>query len=361
MDKRSLVSSLLADYFTAVHGPGPSGVAESWTEQISQFFQKLATIGAYSEDKWKNLSHEEILECLPSMDNLKPKVLAKDIAKIFRGTETEDVRPTHVSDKKAGRMTQAELVMAFEPENHTSAVGKRLAELSKGRPFVVFSVGRQVDVETTQKLLDEITKGFQGRELIKVGKDSKRVYCVGELPDSYVNENPLYPGRPLRPDDTCDQLSRSWDGVPLPVRQFIRLIVERNGVMSHDRAHSMLDIALQPNAMDVLKERHAEVDLTFNEREGTGTLPKLKVILGKSNGGRAVATTLAPGKKVVARARQGVMKLRDLPEVKIDDDVVFTTNDDTVQANQAWHEFRQTDAYWKVNNLYRAKPNWRAE
>ena len=65
----------------------------------------------------------------------------------------------------------------------------------------------------------------------------------GDKKKEMVDENPIYAGRPLRPDGTCDQLNRSWEGVPLAIRQIIHIAINdtRELMVSHTAAHDLLD------------------------------------------------------------------------------------------------------------------------
>lgn len=241
---------------------------------------------------------------------VRPKLLAEKIAKIFRNLGKpeeaevnlpEGKRP--VSTKKAEKMTPRELVECFDPEEVDNPVGVRLKAMSKGEPFIVFSDGRLVDTATTLKLLLEVKQGYSGVQTVTVGDKVKPVYKLGELPDAYADENPLYIGRPLRPDGTCDQTGRSWAGVDINIRQFMRLILEMGYSMHHspnkspmisgnippmltiDQAHDAIDRALQPDALKKLRQRYAAVSVKFDELEKLGKLPRLQIALKINKGG----------------------------------------------------------------------------
>lgn len=279
-DKFETVRSILEEHNSVVQPPGtgqnppPAG----WVD-TEKFFASLQAMGATTEDRVRGLSYEDI-EALGV-----PKLIAKDIAKIFRGdsatSETQDKRP--VSAKKADRMSVRELIECFDPENADDSVGKRLLSISKGEPFIVFSTARIVDVESTLKLLNEIKLGHKGRTSLDVNGEIKPVYEIGELPDNFADENPLYPNRPLRPDGTCDQTNRSWEGVPLEVRQLIRIVTQ--GKVTHDQAHDWLDKALEDDAFKKIRQRHHSAALEFDELKATGKLPTLKIVLGVEGGG----------------------------------------------------------------------------
>jgi hypothetical protein len=255
--------------------------------------------GGTSEERLSALSHEDLLACMPASQNgVKPRVLAKEIADIFRNrmdSKIDDKRP--ISGRKAEKMTLRELVEAFDAEDYNNSVGIRLATISKKENFIVYADGRIVDVETTFKLLSEIKSGYPGRNDIDVNGSIKKVYKLGELPENYADENPLYRNRPLRPDGTCDQTGRSWEGVDLNVRQFIRVAMDVNELkITHEIAHDILDAAMESEAFKKLRSRYRKSAIKFDDLLKTGDLPTLKIPL---NGGSEGTNPFLGGKQVV--------------------------------------------------------------
>jgi hypothetical protein len=258
---------------------------------IDQFISCIKSTGGSIPSVLANFSNENIVNCLPNYDGphgtIKPWPLAKAINKAFKEVAAEqrvggevEKKPRPVSSKKAE--TLEELVSAFDPED-PGPVGKVLHQKAKKKAFIVYSAGRNVDVEATLVLLKEVKQGYEAR----AHYNGKRVYAVGELPENYADENPLYRRRPLRPDGTCDQINRSWEGVPLEVRQFIAFAAEYHdgidvtGKGGRDRAHQTMDIALAPNALENLRKRYPEIAIEFDEAQKLGKLPTLQIPLGQ--------------------------------------------------------------------------------
>jgi len=249
--------------------------------------------GASSPEALKSFSHEQILEYLPTFKvgntEVKPFVLAKNIAKAWRVDSTpsdnsDEPAGRIVSDKKAAKMSLPELVIAFDPEEPTNPVAKRLKEISKGQKFIVYSSGRTVFVEATTVLLKEIKQGYTHRDQY----EGKETYAIGDLPDNYVDENPLYPGRPLRPDGTCDQTNRSWSGIAKNVRQLVRLAlltkeIDIHSAGGHARANDVLDLVTE-GSFDKLCKRYFKAKIQFDRDEKLGALPILLIPLGKPVG-----------------------------------------------------------------------------
>ena len=301
-DKFSAALAILAEHNTAIGGVDKPGYVNP-----DAFFEALKMMGATTEDRLKRLQYEEILECFPTSGPVKPKLIAKDIAKVFRGnTEVGDSAPKSaqgevrpVSAKKANYLSPRELLYFFDPEEPTNPVGTRLNQISKGDSFIVYESGITLDVDSSLQLLNEIKQGFKGRKDFLVNGIVKPVFKVGELPDNFVDENPLYVGRPLRPDGTCDQTNRSWEGVSSEVRQIIRLITEGKNV-SFDDAHKFLDFAHGLDPMSTLRNRYRDASLKFDSLASTGGLPTLKILLGKEEEGQENSPRpFGQGKQVV--------------------------------------------------------------
>ena len=265
-------------------GDGKPGFVNS-----EEFIQCVKASGGTSEDRLASLMHEDILACMPAgPSGVKPRVLAKEIADIFRtksGAANDEKRL--ISGKKADRMSPRELVEAFDPEDYGNSVGVRLSSISKGEKFIVYKNARIVDVDTTFKLLMEIKAGYQGRDEVDCNNDIKKVYRIGELPENYADENPLYHDRPLRPDGTCDQTGRSWEGVALSVRQLVRIALDEGqlngGTITLEQAHDTIDDVMQKDALKNLRMRYRKAAIKFDELAQTGDLPTLKIPLGGSN------------------------------------------------------------------------------
>lgn len=280
-DRIEAAQNAISQHNEAVGGEGKPGFVNS-----ESFIECLKASGGTSEERLSSLMHEDILACLPDYKGVKPRVLAQDIANIFRSKKSQADEKRPVTSKKAERMTPRELVEAFDPEDSDNPVGKRLSEISKGQKFLVYSDARIVDVESTFKILMEIKGGFPGRDDIDVNGSVKKVYRLGELPENYADENPLYRDRPLRPDGTCDQLGRSWEGVDLAVRQLIRVAMDVSELnVTHETAHNILDAVLEPDAFKKLQKRYRKAAVEFDQLSKTGDLPTLKIPLGGSCAG----------------------------------------------------------------------------
>ena len=271
-EKMKAMEQVLEDHLKAL--PQADGIPRFDVQGVKNH---LLHLGATSESALAQCSFEDLESCGI------PKLLAKTVAAIFRNALQVE-KPAWVSERTAERMTYEELLARYNPSEE-NAIFKKLKGHGEGKAFVVFQEGNQVDVVTSLKLLQEIKAGYGERPLlgISVNGTMKPIYKVGEKPDNLVDENPLYPGRTLRPDGTCDQLNRSWTGVPLKVRQLIYIAVKETKELqiASAVAHDILDLAVGSIDGDRLRMRYPKAAMLFQEKEKQGTLPTLKIELGK--------------------------------------------------------------------------------
>jgi hypothetical protein len=200
-----------------------------------------------------------------------------------------------VGPKKVKQMTIRQLIEHFDPEEPNNEIGKRIQGIVGDSPCIVFDQpgSRTIDVDATFGLIDELKRGYPARPIAKgeswaivdVRGITKPAYKVGFIPENYASENPLYVGRPLRPDGTCDQTNRSWSGVPLEIRQFIRVGLNQGEIKISriEDAHSMLDIALMPDAFDILSKRYQQTRVKFDSLKAKNKLPDLQILLTQTN------------------------------------------------------------------------------
>lgn len=284
-----------------------SSIKDAKTIDGQKFIDSIKLMGNISEQDLGSLKWENILQCfiqtppLVGQIAITPFKLAQKIAEVWREPkeeQTEDKTTVSVSAKKAHKMSVSELVQSLDPEEPDSPVAQRLNGWAKGKNFIVYKSGREIDVDETVKQITALKAGHPPVEITIVNSSPKKVYCLGELPDNYADENPLYPGRPLRPDGTCDQSLRSWDGIPLNVRQFVRVALNTGNIKISkiDDVHQVLDIVLSSN-INNLKTRYPAAAIKFEQLEKVNQLPNLQIPL--VNPKNVTVGTFDSGKKVV--------------------------------------------------------------
>lgn len=230
---------------------------------------------------------DEGLKCCTWEDLEKfglPTLIAKQVASVFR--TKEDTRRSIVTEARAQNLSSRELLDLYDPRNFDNFVGKRLTEIAKNNPCLVYNEDGTVNTEVSVKLLEEIRDGYPPRDIVLVDERPYKVYQVGQRPDQFAFENPLYPGTLLRPDETCTSTNRSWSGVSDEIRALVYLATKDTKeirVTSIDTAHSVLDFALNKDADKKLRSRYPKASLLYDDLKKEGKLPTLRLSRARSS------------------------------------------------------------------------------
>lgn len=244
---------------------------------IDDFVTKLQEAGGTSEETLAACSYEDLIAAG------LPKLLAQVVANTIFRKQAEAAAPRRViTAARADLMTVLELFGAYDPREE-NAVATRIKTLAKDRPCVVFNADGTVNVEESAKLVNALRDGYEAVELVVVNGAPAKVYKVGQRPGNTADENPLYPGRKLRPGHVCDQTQRSWEGVPREVREIIylaRTYTREITISSLSDAHAVLDLATGDNAFAKVQQRYPNAVLRHAALQETGQVPTLKVALG---------------------------------------------------------------------------------
>jgi len=316
-EKLEAAKSLIVDYVrvvdpnadaapiipTFLSGEDAPNITTNTELKAEAFEYRVKESGAITEEGLALLSHEDIGDILVkaqvSVDAV-PKVLAKQVAGVFRSSESKSgCKSGYVSSRKAEAMTLRELLEAYDPLDPDNSVGSRLKSLSGGKPFLVFNYdAKSLNVDDSLFLLEEVRAGYNPRQHYN-GEPVCKVGDVGV--HLCVNENPLFPGRPLRSDGTCDMTNRSWKGVSLETEQLASLIdlSSESSRKAGVTANTILDIVEVAGAKDGFKrlgDRFPEALVKFNTLKREGKLPSLQVYLNPLT--KKPTSLFSGGKKV---------------------------------------------------------------
>lgn len=256
-----------------------SNVVEGSKIVFDDFLEKLRNLGGTSEETLQAASWEDLQHCGI------PQMMARRLTHLFRQkADGNGGKSIYVSDRKAKMMTPKELLERYNPKDVKNSVGKRLKDLSDGKHCIVFDNDCKVIVDVSYKLLDDIMDGLPELMTTHVDGRPTPVYEIGERPDFYAEENPIYPGRALRSRETCDQTGRSWEGVDIDIRQLLWIAVEETEELLIEtvaNAHDILDKVLAKNSsLDSIRSRYPDASLKFDEASKVGNLPILKIKIG---------------------------------------------------------------------------------
>ena len=245
---------------------------------FDKFLGTLKDMGGTSEETLKVCSWEDLQEYGV------PKLLARKFAQLFRQDgDKGSTKSIYVSDKKAKSMTISELLERYNPRDVKNAVGKRLADVSDNKRCIVFDDNGKVNVSVSEGLINDSIDGHPELTSTFIEGIPTPVYKVGERPDCYADENPLYPKRALRSGENCDQTGRSWDGVAVIVRQLLYIARSQTNelkINSLDDAHTAIDKAMSDTAEKIIRQRYPKASLRYDELSSLGQLPVLKLKIG---------------------------------------------------------------------------------
>jgi len=248
---------------------------------FDDFLGKLKTMGGSSEDALMAVSWEDLQECG------LPKIISRRLAHLFRQNSNDDNSEiSYLSPKKVQSLSIKELIERYNPKDSKNSIGQRLQEISEGKPCIVFDDDGKVIVQNSVNLLEDIKNGFPEIETSFVNGRPFQVYKIGEIPDIYVDENPLYSGRALRTGEVCDQTGRSWEGIDTRIRQLLNIAISISEIKINNisDANDILDKILEKDCnFNTFRNRYPKSSKKFDEFSKIGQLPTLKIKLCKNS------------------------------------------------------------------------------
>lgn len=253
---------------------------------FDDFLACLQKAGGTTEQALRHVSFEDLESCG------LPRILARSVAQTFRGrAETDSVGGAvgFVSERKAHSMTVRELLERYDPSEPDTHVAKRLGVLAKGHPCIVFTKDGRVDVERSEAVVLDLKAGLPPQQIV-LGADGIPVALrkIGDRPDRFFAENPLFPGHALRTGETCDQCHKSWQGVPTEIRQLVRLAVEKGEITSGliSDVIDLIELVTTPQiSFAHLAQRFPKAALEFSKRQQENSLPALRIVIGDEAAG----------------------------------------------------------------------------
>jgi len=254
---------------------------------FDKFVEQLRNMGGSSDESLKAVSWEDLQDCG------LPKIMARRMSYVFRQDSDDNgsTSSAYISPKKVHSLSRKELVERYDPKDAKSPVGKKLNDLSDGKAFVVFNDNGTVNVEESVKLLEDIVNGLPEVETAFVYGRPFPVYKIGERLDAYAEENPLYPGRALRSEETCDQTGRSWAGIGTGIRQLLYIAITQTHELTvktvADAGDVMDKVMSQDCNMNTLRSRYPKASKLLDELVNVNRLPNLKIKLGVSSNSKS--------------------------------------------------------------------------
>lgn len=178
----------------------------------------------------------------------------------------------------------SELLEHYHPEQPNHPISVALKKRYGEKAIIVFKPdSKTIDIEATANYIADLEQGFPEQETVDVDGVLVRIYPIGKVPNQMIEEDPLFEGRPLKRGRSI--VNRvNWSGIGQTVRQFCRIIVERDDIDVNDRFQIQELLKLAQNGCEGLKKVYPEADLDFRERLQKDNLPKLMMSMEETNG-----------------------------------------------------------------------------
>ena len=170
------------------------------------------------------------------------------------------------------------LLSLYVADKPTDAVTLVLKKRFNDKPVIAFRDDGTVAVTESLQYISDLEQGYPARDTIMVNECLTKLWPVGTKPNTMVEEDPLFPGQPLRNGYSIVN-NRSWKHITHPMRQRCRIIVERGDVDPNNKEAVLRLLERAVNGTDLV-DAYPEADMDFRERQKRDELPKLKVALG---------------------------------------------------------------------------------
>lgn len=285
-EKRTALENLLKDHNKALGAKSPDKL------DIKAITATLLKEGGTNEAGLKAFTRQDYI------DFGFPRALASQAVQLMGEGDGPVVLPEGTKKKKGtpsssapGIMmlhTQADAVKAMSvfdlvkglDVNNPGLIGEELIErarrvarpgnaddAARGRPFIFFTdvTGTKVARKTSADYLQSMLDGTPVTDTVLIGGEPIEPMRVGERPNVFFAENPLYRGRALRmPGEVCDVTNESYEGIAQDVREL--LAVASGGgagfntpelrISDPEVARAIIVTARQSDALATLKRRY---------------------------------------------------------------------------------------------------------
>lgn len=173
------------------------------------------------------------------------------------------------------------LLPLYLPDKPTDPITVALKKRFGDKAVVAFRDDGAVAVRESLDYMADLEQNYPQREAITVDGKLTELWPIGSMPNRMVEEDPLFPGQPLRNGYSVVN-NRNWTGVSHANRQLCRIIVERGDIDANNK-DAVLRLLERARTEKGLQEAYEEADLEFRQKQKKDDLPKLKVELGSSS------------------------------------------------------------------------------
>lgn len=175
----------------------------------------------------------------------------------------------------------ATLLPYYLPDKPADPVTVALKKRFGDKPVLAFRDDGKIAMTETLQYIADLEQNYPARDSIMVDGKLAKLWAVGAAPNALVDEDPLFPGQPLRGGYSLVN-HRNWNDISQENRQLCRIIVQRGDIDPENR-DAVLRLLERAATKDELQKAYPEAELEFRELKRKDELPKLKVELGVSS------------------------------------------------------------------------------
>jgi hypothetical protein len=254
---------------------------------VEQFRKVITAAGGTTPEA---LAEIEVSD-LASVENL-PALIARAVVSTLRGQSTDagdgaSDEPKAITEEQCREADESWLLGRYDWDRPSSFV---VAELTRratqhGQParFIVIDGDGHIHRQASLRLLRELCDGHDAVETTPVNGAPCEVLLLGEKPDEYHHEHPLFPGRVLR--GQVDEQGRDWvNGLKLETRLVLRLAVGTAELPRPTRpeVRRIFDRYQGEEGLSRAHEDFPEATVNHGKRKEAGALPTLRLQIGRS-------------------------------------------------------------------------------
>jgi len=182
------------------------------------------------------------------------------------------------------------LLGLYIPDRPNDPVTNALKKRFGVTPIIAFREDGTLAKAEILQYISDIEQNYPKQETLVVDGKLTKLWPIGVKPDQMVDEDPLFPGQPLRNEYSVVN-NRNWSKVGRETRKLCRIIVDRGDIDVNnneavlrllERAKADETVSTQSPIPASLLEAYPEAELEFRERKKRDELPKLKIALGSN-------------------------------------------------------------------------------
>ena len=273
----------------------------NWNDRMAAAAPVLDLTPAVFEEEFKRLTRITTVEDIDDDDVFKfgdfreiykslPVPVLRKVFKALRGGKTTEKAVTgEGTDSRLQELRSlglkvriedadpATLLKFYLPDKPADPVSNALKKRFGSKPVIAFKDDGTLALTETLQYIADLEQNYPEQEAITVDGRLAKLWPIGTKPNTMVEEDPLFPGQPLRNGYSLVN-HRNWTKVSGVNRQMCRIILDR-GEIDPNNKEAVLRL-LERAEKDELADAYPEAELEFRQKKDKDDLPKLKVELG---------------------------------------------------------------------------------